>query len=54
VVPHGIMASQLSSISQLDGFYTNIKFSQMYFKHIFSHPKLGNNKIPLILATFGE
>jgi hypothetical protein len=50
VVPRGIMVLQLKSTSRLDGFYTNIKFS----KCIFNHPKLDNNKIPLILATFGE
>jgi hypothetical protein len=25
-----------------------------YQKNIFNRPKLGDNKIPLILATFGE
>jgi hypothetical protein len=50
VVPHGIMDLQCNQYHDLM-IFTQISKK---FKCIINHPKLGNNKIPLIFVTFGE
>ncbi len=50
-MPCGIMVLRLYNQHRDWMVFTQISKFQ---KCIFNHPKLGNNEIPLILATFGE
>ncbi len=44
------------SFCNYNQYHDLMVFTQIlnFQKCIFNHPKLGNNKIPFILATFGE